>query len=154
MKKDNLIIAKNRKAKFSFQISETMEVGIVLKGAEVKSIRRGGVALDNSYAVDKKGELWIMNLYIDLKEYEKRQSDLDNLRPKKLLLKKDEITKINLKIKQNGFTLIPLDLHFNQKGFVKVLLGVSKGRKKSDLREYKKQQDWKKEKSRLEKHWY
>ena len=154
MKKDNLIIAKNRKAKFSFQISETIEVGIVLKGAEVKSIRRGGVALDNSYAVDKKGELWIMNLYIDLKEYEKRQSDLDNLRPKKLLLKKDEITKINLKIKQNGFTLIPLDLHFNQKGFVKVLLGVSKGRKKSDLREYKKQQDWKKEKSRLEKHWY
>lgn len=152
MKKDNLIIAKNRKAKFSFQISETIEVGIVLKGAEVKSIRRGGVALDNSYAVDKKGELWIMNLYIDLKEYEKRQSDLDNLRPKKLLLKKDEITKINLKIKQNGFTLIPLDLHFNQKGFVKVLLGVSKGRKKSDLREYKKQQDWKKEKSRLEKH--
>ena len=152
MKKDNLIIAKNRKAKFSFQISETMEVGIVLKGAEVKSIRRGGVALDNSYAVDKKGEFWIMNLYIDLKEYEKRQSDLDNLRPKKLLLKKDEITKINLKIKQNGFTLIPLDLHFNQKGFVKVLLGVSKGRKKSDLREYKKQQDWKKEKSRLEKY--
>ena len=152
MKKDNLIIAKNRKAKFSFQISETIEVGIVLKGAEVKSIRRGGVALDNSYAVDKKGELWIMNLYIDLKEYEKRQSDLDNLRPKKLLLKKDEVTKINLKIKQNGFTLIPLDLHFNQKGFVKVLLGVSKGRKKSDLREYKKQQDWKKEKSRLEKH--
>ena len=154
MKKDNLIIAKNRKAKFSFQISETIEVGIVLKGAEVKSIRRGGVALDNSYAVDKKGELWIMNLYIDLKEYEERQSDLDNLRPKKLLLKKDEVTKINLKIKQNGFTLIPLDLHFNQKGFVKVLLGVSKGRKKSDLREYKKQQDWKKEKSRLEKHWY
>ncbi len=152
MKKDNFIIAKNRKAKFSFQISETMEVGIVLKGAEVKSIRRGGVALDNSYAVDKKGEFWIMNLYIDLKEYEKRQSDLDNLRPKKLLLKKDEITKINLKIKQNGFTLIPLDLHFNQKGFVKVLLGVSKGRKKSDLREYKKQQDWKKEKSRLEKY--
>ena len=152
MKKDNLIIAKNRKAKFSFQISETIEVGIVLKGAEVKSIRRGGVALDNSYAVDKKGELWIMNLYIDLKEYEKRQSDLDNLRPKKLLLKKDEVTKINLKIKQNGFTLIPLDLHFNQKGFVKVLLGVSKGRKKSDLREYKKQQDWKKEKSRLEKY--
>ena len=93
-----------------------------------------------------------MNLYIDLKEHEKRQSDLDNLRPKKLLLKRDQITKINLKIKQNGFTLIPLDLHFNQKGFVKVLLGVSRGRKKSDLREYKKQQDWKKEKSRLEKH--
>ena len=114
MDNKDLIIAKNRKAKFTYLISQTIEVGIVLKGAEVKSIRRGGVALDNSYAVDKKGELWIMNLYVDLKEFEKRNSDLDNLRPKKLLLKKDEINKINLKIKQNGYTLIPLDLHYNQ----------------------------------------
>jgi len=150
--KKDVIIAKNRKAKFSYQISETLEVGIVLKGAEVKSIRRGGVALDNAYAVDKKGEFWVMNLYIDLKEYERSYDDLDNLRPKKLLLKKDQISKINFKIKQNGFTMIPLDLHFNKNGFVKVLLGISKGRKKSDIREYKKQQDWKREKARLEKH--
>ena len=113
---------------------------------------RGGVALDNAYAVDKKGEFWVMNLYIDLKEYERSYEDLDNLRPKKLLLKKDQISKINFKIKQNGFTMIPLDLHFNKNGFVKVLLGISKGRKKSDLREYKKQQDWKRDKARLEKH--
>ena len=128
-----------------------IEVGIVLKGAEVKSIRRGDVAIDNSYAVDKKGEFWIMNLHVDLKEYEKNQQDLNNLRPKKLLLNKNEINKINIKIKQNGFTLVPLDLHYNKKGFVKILLGISKGRKKSDLREYKKQQDWKREKARLEK---
>ena len=65
--------------------------------------------------------------------------------------KKTEIYKINMKVKQNGLTMIPLDLHFNKKGFIKILLGISKGRKKGDLREYKKQQDWKREKARLEK---
>ncbi len=151
MKKSKFIIAQNRKAKYNYEIIEQIEVGIVLLGAEVKSIRKGGVALDNSYAVDKKGELWINNLYVDLKDYNNGLVVASNIRPKKLLLNKNEINKINIKIKQSGFTLIPLDLHFNSKGFIKVLLGISKGRKKSDLREYKKQQDWKREKSRLEK---
>ena len=92
-----------------------------------------------------------MNLYVDLKEYEKKYKDLSNVRPKKLLLNKKEINKISIKLKQNSFTMIPLDLHFNKKGFVKILLGISKGRKKQDLREYKKQQDWKREKAKLEK---
>jgi len=151
VKKTQLIIAQNRKARFNYQIIEKIEVGIILNGPEVKSIRKGGAALDNSYAVDQKGEIWIKNLYIDLKDYKSGLNAVDNSRPKKLLLKKNEISKINIKIKQNGFTMVPLDLHFNQKGFIKVLLGISKGRKKSDLREYKKQQDWKREKSRLEK---
>ena len=148
MKKFNSIIAQNRKAKFNYTIIENIEVGMVLNGAEVKSIRRGKVSLDNSYAAEKKGELWINNLYIDLKEYNSLQEEIKNTRPRKLLLKKVEMNKIKIKINQNGFTLIPLDLHFNAKGFIKVLLGISKGRKKQDLREYKKQQDWKREKSR------
>ena len=151
MKKSKSIIALNRKAKFNYQIIDQIEVGIVLTGAEVKSIRKGGVSLDNSYAVDKKGEFWINNLYVDLKSYENSPETTNNTRSKKLLLNKNEIYKINLKIKQNGLTMIPLDLHFNNKGFVKILLGISKGRKKADLREYKKQQDWKREKGRLEK---
>ena len=151
VKKSQFIIAQNRKARFDYQIIEKLEVGIVLNGAEVKSIRKGRVALNNSYAIDKRGELWIKNLFIDLKDYKNSMEDLDNLRPRKLLLNKNEIKKINLKIKQSGFTMIPLDLHYNSKGYIKVLIGISKGRKKSDLREYKKQQDWKREKSRLEK---
>ena len=151
MKKSKLIIALNRKAKFNYQIIDQIEVGIVLTGAEVKSIRKGGASLDNSYAVDKKGELWINNLYVDLKSYKNSPEATNNIRSKKLLLKKTEIYKINMKVKQNGFTMIPLDLHFNNKGFIKILLGISKGRKKGDLREYKKQQDWKREKARLEK---
>lgn len=151
MKKSKSIIALNRKAKFNYQIIDQIEVGIVLTGAEVKSIRKGGVSLDNSYAVDKKGEFWINNLYVDLKSYEKSPETTNNTRSKKLLLNKNEIYKINMKVKQNGFTMIPLDLHFNNKGFIKILLGISKGRKKGDIREYKKQQDWKREKARLEK---
>ena len=150
MKKSKSIIALNRKAKFNYQIIDQIEVGIVLTGAEVKSIRKGRVSLDNSYAVDKKGEFWINNLYVDLKSYENSPEITNNIRSKKLLLNKTEINKINMKVKQNGLTMIPLDLHFNKKGFIKILLGISKGRKKGDLREYKKQQDWKREKARLE----
>ena len=151
MKKSKSIIALNRKAKFNYQIIDQIEVGIVLTGAEVKSIRKGRVSLDNSYAVDKKGEFWINNLYVDLKSYENSPETTNNIRSKKLLLNKTEIYKINMKVKQNGLTMIPLDLHFNNKGFIKILLGISKGRKKGDIREYKKQQDWKREKARLEK---
>ena len=151
MKKSKSIIALYRKAKFNYQIIDQLEVGIVLTGAEVKSIRKGGVSLENSYAVDKKGEFWINNLYVDLKSNENSTEAADNMRSKKLLLNKNEIYKINMKVKQNGLTMIPLDLHFNKKGFIKILLGISKGRKKGDLREYKKQQDWKREKARLEK---
>ncbi len=151
MKKSKSIIALNRKAKFNYQIIDQLEVGIVLTGAEVKSIRKGGVSLENSYAVDKKGEFWINNLYVDLKSYENSPEIANSMRSKKLLLNKNEIYKINMKVKQNGLTMIPLDLHFNKKGFIKILLGISKGRKKGDLREYKKQQDWKREKARLEK---
>ncbi len=150
MKNKGLIIAQNRKAKFDYIITDEIEVGVVLKGAEVKSIRQGTVSLDNSYAVDKKGEFWVNNLHVDLKSSDKNQENIDNLRPKKLLLNKNEINKIVNKIKQEGFTMIPLDLHYNKKGFIKILLGISKGRKKSDKREYKKKQDWKREKSRLE----
>ena len=151
MSKFNSIISQNRKARYNFEIIEKIEVGIVLHGPEVKSIRAGRIALENSYAIEKKGEFWLMNLYVDLKEYEKNFKDLSNTRPKKLLLNKKEIDKISIKLKQNSFTMIPLDLHFNKKGFIKILLGISKGRKKQDLREYKKQQDWKKVKARLEK---
>ena len=117
-------------------------MGIVLTGAEVKSIRKGGVSLDNSYAVDKKGEFWINNLYVDLKSYKNSPEIINNVRSKKLLLKKTEIYKINIKVKQNGFTMIPLDLHFNNKGFIKILLGISKGRNSKIGKE--KKPDWRK----------
>ncbi len=149
MSNKKLKIFQNRKARFNYEIIQTFEVGIVLFGNEIRSIRDGRVVIDNSYAVIKKNEIWIMNLFIDLKDLKNKFDNSDNLRPKKLLLKRKQIEKISQSLKNNSFTMVPLDLHFNEKGFLKVKLALSKGRKKADLREYKKQKDWNKEKQKL-----
>lgn len=149
MSKEKKIITQNRKARFNFEIIDKIEVGIVLNGSEVKAIRQNKVSLDSSYATFKSNEIWIMNLHIDIKNFALGFDSTQPARPRKILIKRGEIDKISLKIKNNGYTLVPLDLHFNLKGFIKVLLGISKGRKKQDLREYKKQQDWKRDKERL-----
>ncbi len=147
MKKDKII--KNRKASYNYEILEKVEAGIVLTGQEIKSIRQGKVALDSAYAGEKEGEFWLFNLHIDLNQSSSNESNSDLIRPKKLLLKKKEIKKISHNLKTNGLTVIPLDIHFNKKGFAKLNLGLSKGRKKADLREYKKKQDWKRTKERM-----
>jgi SsrA-binding protein len=143
------IIATNKKAKFSYEIIEKIEAGIVLKGSEVKAVRDNKVAIENAYAIFKKNEIWMMNLHIDTKKFDVSFDISELTRPKKVLLNKKEISKVSIKIKNNGYTIVPLDLHFNAKGFIKVLLGISKGRKKQDLREYKKKQDWKRDKEKL-----
>ena len=149
MQKSAKIIARNKKAKFSYEIIEKIEAGIVLKGSEVKAIRDNKVAIENAYAILKKNEIWMINLHIDTKKFDIGFDISELTRPKKILLNKKEINKISIKIKNNGYTIVPIDLHFNTKGFIKVLLGISKGRKKQDLREYKKKQDWKRDKQKL-----
>ena len=149
MQKLAKIIATNKKAKFSYEIIEKIEAGIVLKGSEVKAVRDNKVAIENAYAIFKKNEIWMMNLHIDTKKFDVSFDISELTRPKKVLLNKKEISKVSIKIKNNGYTIVPLDLHFNAKGFIKVLLGISKGRKKQDLREYKKKQDWKRDKEKV-----
>jgi SsrA-binding protein len=149
VQKSAKIIARNKKAKFSYEIIEKIEAGIVLKGSEVKAIRDNKVAIENAYAILKKNEIWMINLHIDTKKFDISFDISELTRPKKILLNKKEINKISIKIKNNGYTIVPIDLHFNTKGFIKVLLGISKGRKKQDLREYKKKQDWKRDKQKL-----
>ena len=91
-------IFQNRKARFNYETIQKLEVGIVLFGNEIRSIRDGKVVLDNSYAVFKKGEIWVLNLYVDLKGYKKGFETSDNVRPKKLLLKKKtSLAKVFLK---------------------------------------------------------
>ena len=149
MQKSAKIIARNKKAKFSYEIIEKIEAGIVLKGSEVKAIRDNKVAIENAYAILKKNEIWMINLHIDTKKFDISFDISESTRPKKILLNRKDINKISIKVKNNGYTIIPIDLHFNTKGFIKVLLGISKGRKKQDLREYKKKQDWKRDKQKL-----
>ena len=122
-------IFQNRKARFNYETIQKLEAGIVLFGNEIRSIRDGKVVLDNSYAVFKKGEIWILNLYVDLKGYKKGFETSDNVRPKKLLLKKKQIDKISQSLRSNNYTMVPLNLHFNNKGFLKGVINFKRKKK-------------------------
>jgi len=141
------IICHNRKASFNYFFIELLEAGISLKGSEVKSLRDGKGSIADSYAVDKNGELFLINSHIPLY----RQSSYNNHNPKsdrKLLLNRKEINKLIGKVNQDGLTLVPTKLYFF-KGKVKVQIAVAKGKKLYDKRQVKKTRDWNREKARL-----
>ena len=126
------ILAKNRKATYDYFIEDKLEVGIVLKGTEVKSIRQGKLNLKDSYASIDDGEVYINNMHIS--PYEQGNIyNVDPVRKRKLLLNKREITKLLGYIKQKGYALIPLSVYLKQ-GKVKVELGVARGKKNYDKR--------------------
>ena len=141
------IICLNRKASFNYFFQELLEAGIVLRGSEVKSLREGKGSIADSYAVDKNGEMFLINSHIPLY----RQSSYNNHDPKgerKLLLNRKEINKLIGKINQDGLTIIPTKLYFS-KGKAKIELAVAKGKKLFDKRQVKKTRDWNREKSRI-----
>ena len=127
------IIAKNPTAYHNYTISDTLEVGIVLTGTEIKSIRSGKVNLKDSYATIKNGECYIYGMHISPYEFGNIYNK-DPLRDRKLLLNKKEINKLFGKIKQDGFSLIPINLYFKG-SLVKLELGIGKGKKLYDKRE-------------------
>lgn len=127
------IIATNPVAKHNYNIIDTLEAGIVLTGTEIKSIRNGKVNLKDSYAGIKNGEAYLYNMHIS--HYEQGNIfNTDPLRDRKLLLNKREINKLIGLIKQQGYTLVPISLYFSG-NFVKVELGIGKGKKLYDKRE-------------------
>ncbi len=129
----------NRKAKYDYQIFDTIEAGIVLTGTEIKSIREGKANLKDSYATIKKGEAIIINMHIS--HYEQGNIfNHDETRTRKLLLHKKEILKLQDKIKLEGYTLVPIKLYLKN-GKAKILLGVAKGKKDYDKRESIKKRD-------------
>lgn len=133
----------NRKAKFDYQILETIECGIVLKGTEIKSIRNGKVNLKDSYAIIKNQEAYVLNMHIS--PYE--QGNIFNheeLRTRKLLLHKKEIIKLQDKIRVEGITLVPLKLYF-KKNKAKLLIGIARGKKNYDKRQAMKERDMKRD---------
>ena len=133
------IIAKNPVAKHNYNIINTIEAGIVLTGTEIKSIRNGKVNLKDSYASVQKGEVYIHSMHISPYEHG-NIFNKDPLRDRKLLLNRHEIIKIIGLIKQKGYTLIPISLYFKG-NFVKVELGIGKGKKLYDKREDLKKKD-------------
>ena len=142
------IIAKNKRAYFDYSIEEEFEVGVVLQGSEVKSLRAGKASIAESHADVSENEVFLHNCYIE--EYEKaNQFNHNSRRPKKLLLHKKEIKKIIGKVKQKGFTLVALSMYFNNQNRVKLTLALVKGKKQHDKRESIKEQDWKRQQGRL-----
>lgn len=125
-------IVKNKKAKFEYEIVDTFEAGIVLKGTEVKSIRQKRVSIQESYARIKNNEIFIVGLNISLYEMGNVHNH-DPLRERKLLLHRHEIKRLTGKLQERGFTLVPLKMYFKN-GKVKVLLGLGKGKTLYDKR--------------------
>ncbi len=140
------IISFNRKASFNYFFEELIEAGIVLKGSEIKSIRNGKVNIGDAYAVEKKGEIVLINSHIG---HYKQASYLSHnpTDDRKLLLKKREINKLLGKIHKDGLTIIPTKMYF-KKGIAKIELAIAKGKKKYDKRITKKNRDWNREKAR------
>ena len=140
-------IATNKKARFNYEILETVEAGLVLKGSEVKSLREGHASLNESYAAEKHGEIYLVNTYIA--EYKPaNRHNHESRRLRQVLLTQKEKSRLLGKVNQDGMTLVPVSLYFNGKGIVKVNLGLGRGKSKVDKRETKKEQDWQRQKAR------
>ena len=140
------IICLNRKASFNYFFEDLLEAGIVLKGSEIKSIREGKVNIADSYAIEKDGQIVLINSHIA--QY--KQSSYSNHNPmdeRKLLFNKKEINKLIGKMQRDGFTLVPTKMYF-KKGKAKIEIAVAKGKKQYDKRETKKNRDWNRDKAR------
>lgn len=142
----------NRKARHDYFIEEEYECGIALTGTEIKSIRSGSCNLKDSYAIVRKGEVFILNMFI-APYHEGNIFNHQETRTRKLLLHKKEIQKLDQKIKLQGYTLIPLKLYFHHNR-AKILLGLCKGKKNFDKREAMKEKDLKREMQKINKQKY
>jgi len=140
-------IAQNRRARHNYLIEDTIEAGLVLTGTEVKMLRQGGTSINESYAAERDGALYLMNANIP--EYPAARINHLPRRPRKLLLHKKEMDRLIGAVTREGMTLVPLGLYFNERGRAKVELGFAKGKRKADKRAAEKERDWKRQKARI-----
>jgi SsrA-binding protein len=142
------VVADNRRARFDYEILQSFEAGLELKGSEVKSLRAGRTNLAESYATMKGGELYLLNCNIP--EYrEANRFNHDPKRPRKLLLHGKEIAKLASGVQREGLTIVPLKLFFNRRGRAKVDIALAKGKKLHDKREAIKERSWDRERARI-----
>lgn len=142
-KKKTTPTIQNRKARHEYNVEETYEAGLVLKGTEVKSLRQGKASFTDSFAYLQNGEVWLRELYIKPYEHGSYYNH-DPRRPRKLLLHKKEIRALDKAVQQQGYTIVPLKLYFKG-GNAKVLIGVAKGKKQYDKRDSIKEKDVKRQ---------
>ena len=139
----NLTI-KNKRATFDYELLETFTAGIVLTGTEIKSIRLGKVSLVDTYCVVERKEIWVKNMYIAEYFYGTYNNHATR-RDRKLLLNRKEIRKIDVAAKNSGFTIIPARLFINERGLVKVVIAIAKGKKEYDKRNVIRERDIKRD---------
>lgn len=142
------LIAENRQARFHYAIESDLEAGIMLTGSEVKSLRTGQSNIAESYASVEGGELWLINAYIAAY----KQASVfghEERRRRKLLVSRKELARLWQAIGREGMTLVPLRMYFNDRGIVKLKLGIAKGKKLADKRETSAKRDWNRQKQRL-----
>jgi SsrA-binding protein len=147
-KTEQKLIADNRKARFNYFIEDSLEAGLVLTGSEVKSLREGRCNIGEAYAAEDNGELYLINAHIPQYAPANRFNH-EPLRKRKILLKKREVAKLAGLSERAGYTLVPLKLYFNDRGIVKLELGLGKGKKAPDKRDTIKGREWEREQGRL-----
>ncbi len=142
------VVAENRRARFDYAIEDDLEVGIILEGSEVKSLREGAANIAESYAAVENGELWLVNAYI-APYGQARTFGHDERRRRKLLASRKELAHLWSETQRKGMTLVPLVLYFNHRGIAKMKIGIAKGKKIADKRETAAKRDWNRQKQRL-----
>jgi len=142
------VIAENRRARFDYAIEEDIECGIILMGSEVKSLRENGANIAESYASVEDGELWLINGYIAPFQ-QARVWKHEERRKRKLLVSRKQLAQLWNATQRKGMTLVPLVMYFNDRGLVKLKIGVAKGKKNHDKRETEAKRDWARQKQRL-----
>jgi SsrA-binding protein len=140
-------VAQNRRARHDYLIENTLEAGIQLAGTEVKVLRKGLASINEAYATERDGAIFLVNAHFP--EYPSARFNHEPGRPRKLLLHKREIDRLLGAIKREGITLVPLSIYFNDRGRAKLELGLAKGKRKADKRETEKQRDWQRDKARI-----
>ncbi len=152
-KKKKEVEIVNKRAEYEYHFIATFEAGIVLKGTEIKSIRRGEANLRDAYCIFKKGELWIKSLYIAEYKFGNVHNH-ETRRDRKLLLRKPELRKLEKKIKERGFTIVPFRIFVNERGFAKVEIALAQGKKSYDKRNAIKERENKRDLDRMKKGQY
>ncbi|WP_439551681.1 SsrA-binding protein SmpB [Falsiroseomonas sp.] len=143
------IASQNRKARYDYKIGDTVEAGLLLVGPEVKSLRAGRATLSEAWAGEREGEMWLFNAYIPEWQAGSFVANFEPRRPRKLLLHKKQMVQLASAIARDGVTLVPMQIHFNDRGMAKVLLGVGEGKKNHDKRAAIADRDWQRDKARL-----
>src|SRR5690349_2390526 len=138
------LVAENRRARFDYMIEETLETGVQLVGTEVKSLRSGRANIAESYASTERGELWLINATIPVYA-PAAQFNHEPTRPRKLLVRSRELSKLRSAVEREGRTLVPLELYFNARGIAKLKLALARGKKAHDKRAATKDRDWKRD---------